>query len=295
MIPSSQSERSIRTLGHWGMQRSTFLEYGNYRYLKISALLAALAILAYGFTRPATGHYGGTWLGYTLGSAGALIIFFLLWFGVRKRQYRSSAISLKSWLSAHVYLGVLLIVVVTLHTGFEIGWNIHSLAYMLMLLVIFSGFYGVYAYLRFPRLMTEKMGEDTLENLFLKIADVDTQSREMALQLPDAINQAVLNASQKARIGGGFLEQLSGRQKDCPVALALEKIQTVGAELKGEHAKINRELYFQMLKKQTLLDRARADVMFRARMEVWLYFHIPLSIALLAALLAHIVSVFFYW
>jgi hypothetical protein len=277
------------------MQRSTFLEYSRYRYLRISALLAALAIIAYVLSRPAVGHYGGTWLGYTLGGAGALIILFLLWFGVRKRQYQSSAIDLKSWLSAHVYLGALLIIIVTLHTGFELGWNVHSLAYVLMMLVIFSGFYGVYAYLRFPRLMTEKMGEDTLENLFLKIADLDQDARRMALQLPDEINRAVLNASQQTRIGGGFFQQLSGHQKNCPTALALQQIQTLGAGLKDEHAKINRELYFQMLSKQTLVNRAREDVMFRARLEVWLYFHVPLSIALLAALTAHIVSVFFYW
>lgn len=277
------------------MQRSTFLEYSAYRYLKISAFLAALAIIAYALSRPAVGHYGGTWLGYTLGSVGAAIIFFLLWFGVRKRQYQSSAIDLKSWLSAHVYLGVLLIIIVTLHTGFELGWNIHSLAYVLMLVVIFSGFYGVYAYLRFPRMMTEKMGEDTLESLFLKIADLDQEARKIALQLPDEINRAVLNASQQTRIGGGFFQQLSGRQKNCPTASALLTIQNLGATLKDEHAKTNRELYFQMLSKQTLVNRAREDVMFRARLAVWLYFHVPLSIALLAALIAHIVSVFFYW
>lgn len=277
------------------MQRSTFLEYKAYRYLKISAFLAALMVLAYALSSPAVGHYGGTWLGYTFGSIGAAIIFFLLWFGVRKRQYQASAIDLKSWLSAHVYLGALLIIVVTLHTGFELGWNIHSLAYVLMLLVIFSGFYGVYAYLRFPRMMTEKMGEDTLDSLFLKIADLDQEARKIALQLPDQINHAVLKASQQTRIGGGFFQQLSGRQKNCPTASALLIIQNVGATLKDEHAKINRELYFQMLSKQTLIIRAREDVMFRARLEVWLYFHVPLSIALLAALIAHIVSVFFYW
>jgi hypothetical protein len=30
-------------------------------------------------------------------------------------------------------------------------------------------------------------------------------------------------------------------------------------------------------------------------MDIWLYFHVPLSFALLAALTAHIISVFFYW
>lgn len=277
------------------MQRITFLEFNQYRYLKISAVLAVLSIIVYAASAPAIGHYGGTWLGYVLGTLGAMIIFFLLWFGVRKRQYQSSAIDLKSWLSAHVYLGTLLIIIVTLHTGFELGWNIHSLAYVLMLLVIVSGFYGVYAYLRFPRIMTEKMGEDTLENLFLKIADLDQETRKNALQLPDEINRAVLNAGQQTQIGGGFFQQLAGHQKNCPTAHALQIIQDIGTHLQGEHAEINRDLYFQMLNRQNLVKRAREDVMFRARLEVWLYFHVPLSIALLAALVAHIVSVFFYW
>jgi hypothetical protein len=30
-------------------------------------------------------------------------------------------------------------------------------------------------------------------------------------------------------------------------------------------------------------------------MDIWLYFHVPVTFALLAALLAHVVSVFFLW
>ena len=33
----------------------------------------------------------------------------------------------------------------------------------------------------------------------------------------------------------------------------------------------------------------------KALLEVWLYVHVPLTIMLLAALTAHIVSVFYYW
>jgi hypothetical protein len=30
-------------------------------------------------------------------------------------------------------------------------------------------------------------------------------------------------------------------------------------------------------------------------LEIWLFIHIPLTIALIAALTAHVISVFFYW
>ena len=42
--------------------------------------------------------------------------------------------------------GLSLIVIVTLHTGFQFGWNVHTLAYGLMLLVIVSGIFGIVVY-----------------------------------------------------------------------------------------------------------------------------------------------------
>jgi hypothetical protein len=33
----------------------------------------------------------------------------------------------------------------------------------------------------------------------------------------------------------------------------------------------------------------------KALLEVWLFIHVPVTFALIAALVAHIVSVFFYW
>jgi hypothetical protein len=33
----------------------------------------------------------------------------------------------------------------------------------------------------------------------------------------------------------------------------------------------------------------------KALLEIWLYVHVPATFALLAALAAHIVSVFYYW
>ena len=45
--------------------------------------------------------------------------------------------------------------------------------------------------------------------------------------------------------------------------------------------------------KSALLARIRRDIRYKALMEIWLYLHVPLTFALLAALTAHIVSIFF--
>src|SRR3546814_6920105 len=68
---------------------------------------------------------GGSWYGYTLGTIGAGLILWLTALGYRKRKMTNDYWSLKAWTSAHVYLGLSLMVVGTWHTGFQLGWNVH--------------------------------------------------------------------------------------------------------------------------------------------------------------------------
>src|SRR5574337_14258 len=124
-------------------------------------------------------------------------------------EYRNREEAEMQWLSAHTYLGVALIVLATLHTGFQFGWNVHTLAYALMMVVIMSGCYGTYAYLRFPRLMTANMGGvSTFDTLLLEINDLDKQASIKSLQFSDDICAIVLKARQGTRIGGSLFQQL---------------------------------------------------------------------------------------
>src|SRR5258707_5317140 len=84
----------------------SFLVYRRFLHLKLSALLVAVATIAYLMHAPRGGPSGSTWLGYTLGTIAALIIVWLTWFGWRKRSYGAARIPLSAWLSAHVYFGL---------------------------------------------------------------------------------------------------------------------------------------------------------------------------------------------
>ncbi len=272
-----------------------FLVYNRFRYLKLALLLLIVAVAAYVWHQPTGLPNGGTWLGYTLGTIGALLIVWLMWLGVRKRRYRSTLGTVEGWTSAHVYLGLALLVIATLHTGFRFGLNIHTLAYALMVAVIVSGIYGVYAYMHYPRLMTDNRRAKALDALLGEIAELDRECRDAALTLNDEINRAVLHSSEDTRLGGSMWRQLAGRDPRCATADALRRVQESAKHTPPALAAPTRRLVVLLNRKSELLARARKDIQYKAYMDIWLYVHVPLSFALLAALIAHIVAEFTYW
>ena len=290
-------------------QHFSILEFSHGRYFKVAILICIAAIGAYGFYEPLTQYlnlpmvypkpYGGTWLGYTLGTVGAVLILWLMLLGIRKRSYRSNTGSVQGWTSAHVYLGVSLIIIATLHCAFEFGWNIHTLAYVLMMLVIASGFFGIYSYLRYPEYMTANLAGETLETMLLKVADLERKCKRIALDLPDEVNVLLMNAikrsADKSALGGSLRRQLAGVDRKHPMRLARDRLLEMGARFTGDQAKVQEQLIAEMTRIITLTDRVRRDLRLRALMQTWLYFHVPLSFALLAALSAHVISVFYFW
>jgi hypothetical protein len=221
------------------------------------------------------------------------MMFGQLLLAVRRRRYGGSG-CVQAWVSAHVYLGIGLVVLATLHSGFHAGWNVHGLAYGLMLAMLATGTYGVYAFLRLPRQMTDNMGDDSFDDLLLKIADLDERARKHALNLSDELNAIVMTAIQQTSVGGGVLRQLIGHHPDCPTQLAVRRLHDLGDHRDPEQSAHHRELYSIMLRKESLLIRARQDVAYRARLEFWMYLHAPLAVATLTAVVAHVVATLLY-
>ncbi|MGB5395708.1 MAG: hypothetical protein WBN96_01030 [Gammaproteobacteria bacterium] len=293
----------------------SILSYRGSRYFWWALLLCVGAIVAYAIDDPTMPPNGGTWLGYTLGTISALLILLLMWFGIRKRRYRSRMGTVVGWLSAHVYLGLALIVLATLHTGFQFGWNIHTLAYALMMLVIVSGIYGVYCYSHFPTLMTDNSGESAPDSLLRQIQDIDRQALTLASEISDETHERVLKSIRRTRLGGGVLKILFGKKKNPDLQGLVQEARIEQQRMKSRDVDSTmafmasrianeREDSSEMLRqltdlligqKERLLEQLRRDMQLKAYLDLWLYIHVPMSFALLAALTAHIVSVFFYW
>ena len=296
----------------------SILSYRGSRYLWWASSMCMASIIAYWIHDPMSPPNGGTWLGYTLGGLGAFLILWLMWFGIRKRRYRSRMGSVQGWLSAHIYIGIGLITVVTLHTGFQFGWNVHTLAYVLMILVIVSGMVGVFCYMHFPKVLTDESGDTTTESLIRQIRDIDRQALALAAEIDPEIHDKVIRSIRKSQIGGNAWQLLFARDKTPPLEELVpsadrtrKKKKTYQPEVtsstmmfmasnianarvdKGENTRKLSDLLIGQ--KGVLMRKLRRELQIQAFIDVWLYMHVPLSFALLAALIAHVVSVFFYW
>lgn len=274
---------------------SSFLAYERFRWFKRSAWLCLLVIVAYAAYAPVGGRNGGTWVGYGLGGLGLVLILWLTWLGVKKRGFSTGAKGVKGWTSAHVYLGISLIVIATLHTGFEFGWNVHTLAYALMMLVILSGGFGVFAYVRYPRIMSENMSGASVEALRRESAEIDVRLQRLAQRLPDSFAGAAKQALE-TRIGGGFFQLLSGSSRRCASAAALATARAQAETLSDpEQRNAATEMVAALSRKAEISARLRRDLSYKAIMDVWLWIHVPVTIGLIATLIAHVLIVFFYW
>lgn len=267
-----------------------FLRHARFRWLKVAAALCLVSVLGYLLADVEPRPNGGSWYGYTLGTIGAGLIVWLSLLGIRKRRMSAGQWSLKAWTSAHVYLGLALIVVATLHTGFQLGWNVHTLAYALMMLVIASGMFGVAVYASLPAALSNNREEMTQGQMIDGIRALDRQLHDAAQPLSRANADLVMAALAEGPLDAGLWRRLTGRHPDCATRLAAERLDAQGAE-EGAVDRVEKLL----IRRQSQLERLRRHLRLRALLEVWLYVHVPATIALLAALTAHIVSVFYYW
>ncbi|MCY7339771.1 MAG: hypothetical protein LH465_07475 [Sphingomonas bacterium] len=284
--------RGSRETAHSG-----FLAHARGRWLKIALGISIIAIAAYALIDQQPRPNGGTALGYALGTIGALMILWLSMIGLRKRIITSRPYSLKAWTSAHVYLGLSLVVIGTLHTGFQLGWNIHTLAWALMLIVILSGIYGIIVYARLPELLSANRGETTQPQMLEAIRALDRQLDTAAQPLDKAEADIVRLSLENCDIAGNLWQRLSARQANCGNARARDAIQAlVNAQMRtGKPDPRLTQILFLLERKDAGLAQARRHIAMKTRLELWLYIHVPTTFALLAALTAHILSVFLYW
>jgi type II secretory pathway pseudopilin PulG len=280
------------------------LDFERRRYLKIALALCAVSLVAYLWHDPRSPPNGGTWLGYTLGGLGAALILWLTALGVRKRTYTSTLGSLQGWVSAHVYLGLALLLVVSLHAGFQFGWNIHTLCYVLMVVVIASGLLGIVLYQRLPQQLSQNRAQQTSEQMLTELQELDERTRRVAANASSDETLAIEANIAGTRIGGSTVAILSVRLPGGSAEAEanpgqVRMLEWLSARLSASddagRTRTLTDLVSLIGARRALLRRLQQDSRLRGWLSIWLYLHVPVSFGLLGSLIAHVVSVFLYW
>src|SRR5215471_549296 len=126
----------------------------------IAVVLLAVYVI-YALKSP-DGARGGSMIGLFFAALGTGVIVFECLLGMRKRYPASPLGRVKTWVSAHVWLGLLSGLLILMHAGFRWG---HGLAGVLMTLFgvsVVSGIFGVALQNYVPRRMTELVARETI-------------------------------------------------------------------------------------------------------------------------------------
>lgn len=277
----------------------SFLTYGNGRWWKIALGIAVVSFATYFLIDVEPRHNGGSWYGYTMGTIGLALILWLTLLGVRKRAMTPGRWSLKAWTSAHVYLGLSLIVIGTLHAGFQLGWNVHTLAWALMMLVILSGLFGIYVYATLPKALSanryDEDGAITEKVMIEQMKQLDRQIHDAAQPLDPEAASIVERSLGENVFAGSFWQRVRNSYPGDLTRIALGELR----KLRNFRPRTDDDPFERvetlLTKKDALLAKLRRHLQLKSWLQAWLYIHVPATFALIAALSAHVVSVFFYW
>ena len=274
---------------------TSFLTYRSGRWLWISLATAIVLIVHYLYYRSRAVVYGGSVEGLLYGIAGTGLIAILMYLGIRKRSYSSSLGTLQGWVSAHVYLGSLTLLLIPLHAGFRFGWDVHTLAFALLVVVVLSGIVGIVLYKNVPSRLTKLEAGLQADKIDGEMGRLLVDMRALVKDKSDALVQlykSEIATLQKARPQGWSL-LLRGQGSDL-LALRSKDLAKKVSSIPSED-----QAAFQILS-QLLLKRAQLELnlmrqmRLRNALQAWLYVHVPVSIALVVTVGLHLVMVFVY-
>lgn len=130
---------------------------------------------------------GGTPLGLAFGAISLGIFVFAALLSLRKKIPLWRVGTVQRWLRAHIWLTLLTIPLVILHSGFRLGGPMTTLLMVLYAIVMVSGLYGLFLQHLMPRLMKERLPAETV---FEQIPHIRSQLAVAAEKMRDSFKPA---------------------------------------------------------------------------------------------------------
>jgi hypothetical protein len=259
----------------------------------IFVALLLIAGGAYYYYARGTFQHGGSPIGLVYGTIGFFLCYLLAYFGIRKRSYRSRFGTLEQWLQSHIYLGVLALIILVLHTGGRFNDKIAVATLILVAIVVVSGIVGAVFYVTVPRLLTEVESELTVDEISEQMNQLAKQMARIASGRSEPfqrIYRQLIDEGTPGWLAGWRLlvarmRHRKGASSDWAPLLRLVP--------KDEEAELRQMLVVSRQRKELLL-RLLFQSRYKNVLESWLYVHVPFTVALLVFAVVHVVAVFYY-
>ena len=222
-------------------------------------------------------------IGQGLGIIGTLMMLVgVVSYMVRKRwSFLHRFGKLRSWLTFHIFLCTLGPFLVLLHTTFKFG-NIASISFWSMAVVVGSGVFGRYVYIRIPKtvngqFLTPQTIQLAQKNLIQKLSK--------ATDLPvESIASLTRATKPSKRIIPAVFQSISFELKKRSLKRRFES----SLESMGISANVREEVVPLLMSNAQLQVRAHLMQPFVRAFGYWHVLHIPLALVMLVALVIHI-------
>ena len=278
------------------MTEGALLTYGGKRYLRFGALAGMALVGSYLYYARDTTPSGGSLGGLIYGAIGLLAILVLMFLGVRKRWYTSHLGTVEGWVSAHIYLGLLTLLIIPMHAGFHFGWNVHTLAFALLVVVVVSGMVGVVLYRTVPAKLTQHEGGMLPDKIESELNRILGEMEALAAGKFGVFRGFYLGEVHRARQAKaqGWRVLFKGQDRAAALAARTQEFTKVVSQIPKADQGDYSQFFGLVLQKTEIENQLVGQMRLKNALEAWLYIHVPVSVAMVVAVIIHLLTVVYF-
>ena len=275
------------------MQPDTLRDASNLRskWPLLFSIIIFVLIISYAVLSINSEVGAGTTPGVVYGIIGFCLLVFLVIYKIRTSIYSLRIGSTQIWLQAHIYASVLGIILVFMHTGFKFGGFFTGLLMVLFILASVNGVIGALFYYTIP-LSISKSGRHVVIR-----AEIRASLEKFIFEADKSVSGAsdIFKKIYQTKIRPRFETKRTKWEY-----LLMEERQLIKDTMrhldKLKEGIPPEEVYDFNILAKLLVEKEKMSFIWVKVMttRVWLNWHLPLSVAVMAAAVIHVVTVIYY-
>lgn len=233
----------------------------------------------------------GIW--HPVGWAGSGMMVLMMFYSLRKRlSFFRSMGSMRHWLSAHIFLGILGPILVTFHTTFKFGGLIATSFWCMVVTVIF-GILGRYIYVQIPR---------DISGVELGIKDIEKELETLDIELAKHLGQngiseavkSITTADEKVQHFHPVKALFFMMQTDIKNIFTVYQVRSMLKRQLRLARKTRKEVLTGIKKKVVLIRRKNLLTTSHRLLNYWHVFHVPLAMVMFFIMFLHVLVYYFF-